>query len=80
FNIMRRVAALSSIWVSLGDQTIKIVNTEGLQDSELYKFKDFQKMFEIGKIRIAYDKNTGEAKGIYAVQVRPTSILTPYLE
>ncbi|MGA5691383.1 helix-turn-helix domain-containing protein [Cytobacillus pseudoceanisediminis] len=80
FNIMRRVAALSSIWVSLGDQTIKIVNTEGLQDNELYKFKDFQKMFEIGKIRIAYDKNTGEAKGIYAVQVRPTSILTPYLE
>ncbi|WP_026581261.1 helix-turn-helix domain-containing protein [Bacillus sp. J33] len=80
FNIMRRVAALSSIWVSLGDQTIKIVNTAGLQDSELYKFKDFQKMFEIGKIRVAYDKDTGEAKGIYAVQVRPTSILTPYLE
>ncbi|PKG25255.1 helix-turn-helix domain-containing protein [Niallia nealsonii] len=80
FNIMRRVAALSSIWVSLGDKTVKIVNTEGLEENELYEFKDFKRMFEIGEIRVAYDKRSGEAKGIYAVQVRPTSILTPYLE
>lgn len=80
FNIMKRVAALSSIWISLGDQQIKVVNTEDLQDNELYKFKDFQRMFEIGKIRVAYDIKTGEAKGIYAVQVKPTSVLTPYLD
>ncbi|GGB68918.1 helix-turn-helix domain-containing protein [Fictibacillus barbaricus] len=80
FNIMKRVAALSSIWVSLGDQKIKVINAEEMQDNELYKFKDFQRMFEIGKIRVAYDKKTGEARGIYAVQVKPTSILTPYLE
>jgi hypothetical protein len=80
FNIMKRVAALSSIWVSLGEQKIKVINAEEMQDNELYKFKDFQRMFEIGKIRVAYDKKTGEAKGIYAVQVKPTSILTPYLE
>lgn len=79
FNIMKRVAALSSIWVSLGEQKVKVINTAEIQDNELYKFKDFQKMFEIGKIRVAYDKKTGEAKGIYAVQVKPTSILTPYL-
>ena len=80
FNIMKRVAALSSIWVSMGEQKIKVINTQDLKDKELYKFKDFQKMFEIGKIRVAYDKKTGEAKGIYAVQVKPTSVLTPYLE
>lgn len=80
FNIMKRVAALSSIWVFLGDQQVKVVNTKDLQDKELFKFKDFQRMFEIGKIRVAYDIKTGEAKGIYAVQVKPTSILTPYLD
>jgi hypothetical protein len=80
FNIMKRVAALSSIWVSMGEQKIKVINTQDIKDKELYKFKDFQKMFEIGKIRVAYDKKTGEAKGIYAVQVKPTSVLTPYLE
>jgi hypothetical protein len=80
FNIMKRVAALSSIWVSMGEQKIKVINTQDMKDKELYKFKDFQKMFEIGKIRVAYDKKTGEAKGIYAVQVKPTSVLTPYLE
>lgn len=79
FNIMKRVAALSSIWVSLGDKQVKVINAEEMQDNELYKFKDFQRMFEIGKVRVAYDKITGEAKGIYAVQVKPTSILTPYL-
>jgi hypothetical protein len=79
FNIMKRVAALSSIWVSLGDKKVKVINAEEMQDNELYKFKDFQRMFEVGKVRVAYDKKTGEAKGIYAVQVKPTSILTPYL-
>ncbi|OHR66564.1 hypothetical protein HMPREF3291_01640 [Bacillus sp. HMSC76G11] len=79
FNIMKRVAALSSIWISLGDQKVKVLNTQEMQENELYNFKDFQRMFEIGKIRVAYDKKTGEAKGIYAVQVKPTSILTPYL-
>jgi hypothetical protein len=80
FNIMKRVAALSSIWISLGDQKVKVVNTQEIQDNELYKFKDFQRMFEIGKIRVAYDKKSGEPKGIYAVQVKPTSVLTPYLD
>jgi hypothetical protein len=80
FNIMKRVAALSSIWVSLGDQQVKVVSTQDIQDHDLYEFKDFQRMFEIGKIRVAYDKKTGEPKGIYAVQVKPTSVLTPYLE
>ncbi|MEC2054206.1 hypothetical protein I6J18_00045 (plasmid) [Peribacillus psychrosaccharolyticus] len=80
FNIMKRVAALSSIWVSLGDQQVKVVDAIDLQDNDLYAFKDFQRMFEIGKMRIAYDKKSGEPKGIYAVQVKPSPILTPYLD
>jgi hypothetical protein len=80
FNIMKRVAALSSIWVSLGNKQIKVVNAQDIQDNELFEFKDFQRMFEIGKIRVAYDKKTGEPKGIYAVQVKPSPVLTPYLD
>lgn len=80
FNIMKRVAALSSIWVSLGNQQVKVVNAQDIQDNELYEFKDFQRMFEVGKIRVAYDKKSGEPKGIYAVQVKPSSVLTPYLD
>ncbi|MFJ5625302.1 helix-turn-helix domain-containing protein [Peribacillus loiseleuriae] len=80
FNIMKRVAALSSIWVSLGNQQVKVFNAQDIQDNELYEFKDFQRMFEVGKIRVAYDKKTGEPKGIYAVQVKPSSVLTPYLD
>jgi hypothetical protein len=36
-------------------------------------------MFDIGAIRVAYDKNTGEAQGIYALQIKPTPILTPLI-
>jgi Helix-turn-helix len=80
FNVMKRVAALSSIWVSMGDQKVQVLNTEDMEDSELYNFKDFQRMFEVGKIRVAYDKKSGEAKGIYAVQVKPAAILRPYID
>lgn len=80
FNIMKRVAALSSIWVSLNDEQIKVVDMQNLDNKDLYTFKDFQRMFEVGKMRVAYDKRSGEPKGIYALEIRPSSILTPYLE
>lgn len=73
FNIMKRVVTLLSMWVSL---------TEGkliTEESKEYDFQDFQRMFDIGSIRVAYDKNTGEAKGIYALQLKPTAILTPLI-
>ena len=73
FNIMKRVVALSSMWVSLSDG--KVVTHEDKQ----YNFQDFKRMFDIGAIRVAYDKHTGEAKGIYAVQIKPTDILTPLI-
>jgi predicted DNA-binding protein (UPF0251 family) len=73
FNIMKRVAALSSMWVSLNDG--KIITEENKQ----YDFQDFKRMFDIGAIRVAYDKNTGEAQGIYALQIKPTPILTPLI-
>jgi hypothetical protein len=73
FNIMKRVVTLLSMWVSLTEG--KLVTEE----SKEYDFQDFQRMFDIGSIRVAYDKNTGEAKGIYAVQLKPASILTPLI-
>ncbi|WP_338473398.1 hypothetical protein R4Z10_21370 (plasmid) [Niallia sp. XMNu-256] len=73
FNIMKRVVALSSMWVSLSEG--KVITHEDKQ----YDFQDFKRMFDIGAIRVAYDKNTGEAQGIYALQIKPTDILTPLI-
>lgn len=73
FNIMKRVVTLLSMWVSLSEGEL---NTE--EDKE-YDIQDFKRMFDIGTLRVAYDKNTGEAKGIYAVQLKPASILTPLI-
>ncbi|MCC3359673.1 helix-turn-helix domain-containing protein [Bacillus sp. REN16] len=73
FNIMKRVVALSSMWVSLSEG--KIIT----QKDKQYDFQDFKRMFDIGAIRVAYDKNTGEAQGIYALQIKPSSVLTPLI-
>ena len=70
---MKRVVALSSMWVSLSEG--KVITQEDKQ----YDFQDFKRMFDIGAIRVAYDKNTGEAQGIYALQIKPTDILTPLI-
>ncbi|OCS85540.1 helix-turn-helix domain-containing protein [Caryophanon latum] len=81
FNIMRRVAALTSVWVALNDgpERVKIVNAQDME-SKLYNFQDFKRMFEVGSVRMAFDKRTNEARGIYALQIRPSSILQPYLD
>mgnify|MGYP003467011107 CR=1 FL=1 len=81
FNIMRRVAALSSVWIALNDgpEGVKIVNASEI-DSRLYNFQDFKRMFDIGSVRIALDKKTNKPKGIYALQIKPSTLLQPYLD
>jgi len=81
FNIMRRVAALSSVWIALhdGPERIKIVNASEI-DSKLYNFQDFKRMFDVGSVRIAFDKKTNKPKGIYALQIKPSTLLQPYLD
>ena len=73
FNIMKRIVALSSMWVSLSEG--KIITQEDKQ----YDFQDFKRMFDIGAIRVAYDKKTGEAQGVYALQIKPTALLIPLI-
>ncbi|WP_010289896.1 hypothetical protein [Kurthia massiliensis] len=81
FNIMRRVAALTSVWVALneGTEKLKIVDAREIKNSKLYKFQDFKRMFEVGNVRIAFDKKTNKPKGIYALEIKPSSLLQPYL-
>lgn len=81
FNIMRRVAALSSVWIALhdGPERIKIVNASEI-DLKLYNFQDFKRMFDVGSVRIAFDKKTNKPKGIYALQIKPSTLLQPYLD
>ena len=74
FNIMKRVVALLSMWLSLTDG--KMIT----EDDKEYNFQDFKRMFDIGAVRVAYDKHSGEAKGIYALQIRPTPLLTPLID
>lgn len=81
FNIMRRVAALSSVWISLNDgpERIKIMNASDI-NSKMYNFQDFKRMFDVGSVRIAFDKKTHKPKGIYALQIKPSTLLQPYLD
>ncbi|SOC25004.1 hypothetical protein SAMN05880501_1183 [Ureibacillus xyleni] len=82
FNIMRRVAALTSVWVALteGSERVKLINTKDFEKDKLYNFQDFKRMFEVGSVRIAFDKKTNQPKGIYSLQIKPSSLLQPYLD
>lgn len=81
FSIMRRVAALSSIWISMRDDNITVINYETLSDEDRknYDFQTFTRMFDITSLKMAYDKTTGEPKGIYSLQIRPTPVIERYL-
>ena len=81
FTIMQRVAALSSVWIALhdGPERVKIVNASEI-NSKHYNFQDFKRMFDIGSVRIAFDKKTNKPKGIYALQIKPSTLLQPYLD
>ena len=79
FSIMKRVAALSSIWVSMRGDNITVIDTKKISDEQQYDFTTFNRMFDIGSLDMAYDKKTGKAKGIYSLQIRPAPILSYYL-
>lgn len=79
FSIMKRVAALSSIWVSMRGDDITVIDAQTISDEQAYDFTTFSRMFEIGTLDMAYDKKTGDAKGIYSLQIRPSPILSHYL-
>ncbi|MGE7983767.1 helix-turn-helix domain-containing protein [Solibacillus sp. NPDC093137] len=81
FSIMRRVAALSSIWISMRDDNITVINYDTLldEDRKNYDFQSLTQMFHITSLQMAYDRTTGEAKGIYSLQIRPTPVIQRYL-
>ncbi|UDK94796.1 hypothetical protein EYB33_00030 (plasmid) [Lysinibacillus sphaericus] len=62
FKIMKRVAALSSIWISMRDNNVRVVNKEKISAEDEYDFTTFHRMFEINSVKVAYDKITGEPK------------------
>lgn len=37
-------------------------------------------MFDINSVKVAYDKMTGEPKGIYALKIKPAPILCKYFD
>ncbi|MFS0783466.1 hypothetical protein [Bacillus sp. 1P06AnD] len=79
YSIMQRIGALTSIWVMLDDKSVQIYN-EDTQLNEDIRIKDFQKMFDVGKVSIASDSKTGKNLGIYSVEIKPSELLTPFLD
>ncbi|MER2129153.1 hypothetical protein [Solibacillus sp.] len=80
FKIMKRVAALSSIWLSMRENSVKVVDRATIKDDEDYDFTTFHRMFDINSVKVAYDKKTGEPKGIYELKVKPAPILRSYFD
>jgi len=80
FKIMKRVAALSSIWISMRDNNVRVVNKDKISAEDDYDFTTFHRMFDINSVKIAYDKTTGEPKGIYALKIKPAPILRKYFD
>lgn len=80
FKIMKRVAALSSIWLSMREDNVKVVNRASIKDDADYDFTTFHRMFDINNVKVAYDKKTGEPKGIYELKVKPAPILRSYFD
>lgn len=80
FKIMKRVAALSSIWISMRENKVKVVNREQIENEDEYDFTTFHRMFDINSMTVAYDKRTGEPKGIYELKIKPAPILRSYFD
>ena len=80
FKVMKRVAALSSIWISMRENDVKVVNKDKIQEDEDYDFTTFHRMFDINSVKVAYDKKTGKPKGIYELKIKPAPILRTYFD
>lgn len=80
-EVMKRIAALASIWVKLDDKNgIQFVDKRNPAASKDYQITDLKRLFMIDSVKFAYDKKTGEPIGIYSCKIRPGEILTYYLE
>lgn len=76
FDIMQRVATLSSVWIAMDNDDFIVINPESEDiDRENYEFADFHPLFQIGSIEMAYDKKTKKAKGIYSVTIKPSPLI-----
>ncbi|WP_342044002.1 hypothetical protein [Bacillus sp. OTU530] len=79
FQIMSRVKAIANIWISLNEGEIIEIEDEEGEGMQTLKLRDLEKLVEIGKIRAAYDTKD-RFVGIQACQIKPTPLLTSFLE
>ena len=53
FDIMKRVAALTNIWISLRDDKIRIISNNQQDDKQDdYDFTEYKRMFEISSVKL----------------------------
>lgn len=81
FKIMQQVMNLDMTWVAFSEDNkeLKIINGALPSENDLYEFQDYVKLFEINRVNHAFDKRTGEYKGIYGVYIKPSEYLRPFL-
>ncbi|MGN7403210.1 helix-turn-helix domain-containing protein [Cytobacillus praedii] len=81
FKIMQQVMNLDMTWVAFSEDNkeLKIINGVMPTENELYEFQDYVKLFDINRVNHAFDKKTGEYKGIYGVYIKPSEYLRPFL-
>lgn len=81
FKIMQQVMNLDMTWVAFSEDNkeLKIINGVMPSESELYEFQDYVKLFDINRVNHAFDKKSGEYKGIYGVYIKPSEYLRPFL-
>ena len=62
------------------ENDVKVVNKDKIKDDDEYDFTTFHRMFDINNVKVAYDKKTGEPKGIYELKIKPAPILRTYFD
>lgn len=77
-EVMRRLAAIASIWISVTDDE-DIAFVEQLDKNKDFIMSKYRRLFQIDNVTFAHDRGTNEAIGIYACDIKPTDLLAKYL-
>ncbi|WP_028401924.1 helix-turn-helix domain-containing protein [Ectobacillus panaciterrae] len=80
-EVMKRLAALASIFIYVNDDNEIVVLSNEEQKNDFYKYKrqHIKRLFVLEDIVLAKDINTDEVIGIESCTIRPSEFLSNYL-
>lgn len=78
-EVMRRLAALASIWIKVDeDDDVQFIEKRNSLDKE-YKQARLKRLFQVDNVTVAHDRSTNEMIGIVECDIRPGELLSSYL-